>query len=69
MKNSSKTFLLVHGAWEGAWSWRETTAHLEKNGHQVIAIDLPGHGDDKTPISEITLKLYADRVKSELANW
>lgn len=66
MKNSNKTFLLIHGAWEGAWSWKQTTTHLEKNGHNVISIDLPGHGEDKTPISEITLKLYADRVKSEL---
>ena len=66
MKNSNKTFLLIHGAWEGAWSWEETTAYLEKNGHTVNAIDLPGHGDDKTPISEINMTLYANRVKDEL---
>ena len=30
MKNSNKTFLLIHGAWEGAWSWKETTTYLEK---------------------------------------
>ncbi|MBL4662597.1 MAG: alpha/beta hydrolase [Flavobacteriaceae bacterium] len=66
MKNSNKTFLLIHGAWEGAWSWAETTAFLEQNGHTVKAIDLPGHGDDKTPISEINMALYANRVKEEL---
>ncbi len=66
MKNSNKTFLLVHGAWEGAWSWKETTTHLENAGHHVVAIDLPGHGNDKTPTTDITLKLYADRVKTEL---
>lgn len=66
MKNSNKTFLLIHGAWEGAWSWNETTTILEKNGHTVKAIDLPGHGDDKTPISEINLALYVNRVKAEL---
>ncbi|PWL39401.1 alpha/beta hydrolase [Flagellimonas aquimarina] len=66
MKNLNKTFLLVHGAWEGAWSWKETTAYLEKNGHIVKAIDLPGHGDDKTPTAEINLALYANRVKEEL---
>ncbi|MEH6536789.1 MAG: alpha/beta hydrolase family protein [Psychroserpens sp.] len=68
MNNSNKTFLLIHGAWEGAWSWEETTAYLEKNGHTVNAIDLPGHGDDKTPISEINMALYANRVKAELNN-
>jgi pimeloyl-ACP methyl ester carboxylesterase len=66
MKNSNKTFLLIHGAWEGAWSWKETTVFLEQNGHTVKAIDLPGHGDDKTPISEINMTLYANRVKDEL---
>lgn len=66
MKNSNKTFLLIHGAWEGAWSWKATTAFLEQKGHTINAIDLPGHGDDKTPVSEITMALYANRVKKEL---
>jgi len=66
MKNSNKTILLIHGAWEGAWSWEQTIEHLEKNGHNMKAIDLPGHGDDKTPISEIDLALYANRIKKEL---
>ncbi|WP_299314747.1 alpha/beta hydrolase [uncultured Aquimarina sp.] len=67
MKNSSKTILLIHGAWEGAWSWEETIKNIEQKGHRVKAIDLPGHGDDKTPTSEITLVVYANRVKKELA--
>lgn len=66
MKNSNKTILLIHGAWEGAWSWKQTTTFLEKSGHTIKAIDLPGHGDDRTPISEINMALYANRVKGEL---
>lgn len=66
MKNANKTILLIHGAWEGAWSWEHTIEHLEGKGHTVKAIDLPGHGDDKTPISEIDMALYANRVKKEL---
>jgi len=66
MKNTSKTILLIHGAWEGAWSWNETVEFLEKSDHNVIAIDLPGHGNDKTPLEEIDLNLYANRVKEEL---
>lgn len=66
MKHSNKTFLLIHGAWEGAWSWNETIEYLENNGHTVNAIDLPGHGNDKTPTSDINMALYANRVKDEL---
>ncbi|MBL4707689.1 MAG: alpha/beta hydrolase [Flavobacteriales bacterium] len=66
MKNSNKHILLIHGAWEGAWSWKETTTYLENSGHTVKAIDLPGHGDDKTATSEINLALYVNRVKEEL---
>ncbi|PRX57212.1 alpha/beta fold hydrolase [Flagellimonas meridianipacifica] len=68
MKNSIKTFLLIHGAWEGAWSWEQTTENLEKKGHKVIAIDLPGHGNDNTDVSKITLAVYTNRVKKELVN-
>lgn len=66
MKNSNKHILLIHGAWEGAWSWKETTTYLENRGHTVKAIDLPGHGDDTTPTSEIDMALYANRIKKEL---
>jgi transposase-like protein len=31
-------------------------------GHRVIRIDLPGHGKDQTPISEVSLTVYTDRV-------
>jgi pimeloyl-ACP methyl ester carboxylesterase len=35
---------------------------LEKQGHTVIAPDLPGHGRDKTPVSAVTLEAYVERV-------
>ena len=47
-------FVLVHGAFGGAWCWEPVTA-LEAAGHTVDAIDLPGGGDDRTPVEEITL--------------
>jgi len=53
------TYLLIHGGWHGAWCWDKVTPLLEAEGHTVIAPDLPGHGDDKTPLSEVTLDLYA----------
>src|ERR1700754_4077491 len=59
-------FVLVHGAFHGAWCWRKTIAELEKRGHQAQAIDLPGQGDDRTPLSEVTLESMADRIVATL---
>lgn len=56
------TYVLVHGAWHGAWCWKYVTPLLENEGHKVIAPDLPGHGEDKTPIPEITFDAYTKRV-------
>jgi len=54
--------LLVHGAAHGAWCWRETTPALQALGHAVKAIDLPSHGDDPTPVNEVTLDRYAECI-------
>ena len=35
------TFGLVHGAWHGAWCWRDVIAELEQRGHDAVAPDLP----------------------------
>lgn len=60
------TFLLIHGAWHGAWCWENIKPQLEEAGHRVLTPDLPGHGSDKTPVSEVTLKAYTDKVCSIL---
>lgn len=57
-----KTFVLLHGAWHGAWCWNKLISYLEQAGHKVITPDLPGHGKDNTPISTITLQTYVDHV-------
>lgn len=51
-------FVLIHGAWQGAWSWCEVEPVLSALGHEVVAIDLPGHGDDRSPLNSITLDDY-----------
>ncbi len=56
------TYVLVHGAWHGAWCWDKVVPLLEKAGHKAVALDLPGHGADKTPIDQVTLQAYADSV-------
>ncbi len=56
------TFVLVHGAFHGAWCWDKIIPLLEKEGHNAVAFDLPGHGKDNTPLSEVTLQAYSDRT-------
>jgi pimeloyl-ACP methyl ester carboxylesterase len=48
-----KTFILIHGSWHSSWNWHKVIPILEREGHRVVAIDLPGMGRDKTPISEV----------------
>jgi pimeloyl-ACP methyl ester carboxylesterase len=56
------TYVLIHGAWHGKWCWDKVVPLLEKEGHKVVAPDLPGHGKDSTPIGDISLQLYSERV-------
>ncbi len=54
--------LLVHGSCHGAWCWRDLIPALRALGHSPRAIDLPSHGNDKTPVNDVTLDSYADAV-------
>lgn len=55
-------FLLVHGGLHGAWCWSKLSPHLEARGHEVLAIDMPGLGDDPTPAELTTLSDYGEAV-------
>jgi pimeloyl-ACP methyl ester carboxylesterase len=55
-------FVLVHGAFGGAWCWDDVRPLLEAAGHTVETLDLPGSGDDQTPVAGATLESYAGRV-------
>ena len=56
------TFVLVRGAWHGGWCWHKLVPLLEADGHTVDALDLPGHGDDRSPVSEMTLDGNVGRI-------
>jgi pimeloyl-ACP methyl ester carboxylesterase len=56
------TFLLVHGAWHGGWCWEKLVPLLEERGHDVVVVDLPGHGGNVAPVSEVTLAAYGNHV-------
>jgi pimeloyl-ACP methyl ester carboxylesterase len=60
------TFVLIHGGWAGGWVWEKAVPILESAGHRVLTPDLPGHSDDRTPVREITLERYAERVLAVL---
>ena len=34
-------FVLVHGAWHGAWCFTDVARGLQARGHEVVAVDLP----------------------------
>ena len=38
-------FVLVPGAWLGAWAWNRVTPFLEKEGHETYPVTLTGMGD------------------------
>jgi pimeloyl-ACP methyl ester carboxylesterase len=60
-----KHILFIHGAWGAAWEFQEIIESLTELGHQASAIDLPGHGLNKVPISEVTMEAYVDRIIEE----
>jgi pimeloyl-ACP methyl ester carboxylesterase len=60
-------FVLVHGAFSGAWIWGPLMNRLKAAGHSVDAFDLPGLGDDHTPASEVSLEACAARLCDVLA--
>jgi pimeloyl-ACP methyl ester carboxylesterase len=55
-------FVMVHGAFGGAWVWEPITGPLEAKGHTVETFDLPGSGEDQTPVAEVSLDAYAEKI-------
>ena len=59
-------FVLVHGAFGGTWAWGRVAPLLRDAGHRAEVVELPGAGSDPTPIAEVTLPAYAQRICSIL---
>ncbi len=45
--------VLVHGAWHGAWCFERVIDRLADAGIEALAVDLPGHGSDPGPLSDL----------------
>src|SRR4030095_2708717 len=63
---SAETYVLVHGAFAGAWCWDDVVSRLEAAGDHAVVMDLPAHGDDQTAVSDATLESYTARVVEAL---
>src|SRR5919108_216553 len=58
----TREFVVVHGMSHGAWSWEPLARRLEKNGHRVVAMDLPGHGRRAAERARASVDAYARAV-------
>lgn len=74
------TFVLIHGAYVGAWSWRWVIPHLRAAGHDVYAPTLTGAGERihlatpdvtlDTHVTDVTnLLYYEDLTEVVLVGW
>jgi pimeloyl-ACP methyl ester carboxylesterase len=60
-------FLLVHGAWHGAWCWRQVTEALIRAGHRAHAVTLTGVGERAHLLNPgITLETHIQDVLAAL---
>ncbi len=62
---ANKHVVLIHGAWQGSWSWDAWQPELLRQGWQIHAVDLPGNGcdpRDRTLPAEVSLDLYVAHV-------
>jgi pimeloyl-ACP methyl ester carboxylesterase len=56
------TFVLIAGAWHGAWCWGKLALLLERQGHRVLTPELPATGADASDPAGVTLEGWAGFV-------
>jgi Alpha/beta hydrolase family len=68
-QSARKTFILVPGAFSGAWCWRRVSDRLEKQGHKVYSLSLSGLGDRSHLLSkDINLDTHIADI-ANLVEW
>lgn len=60
------TFILVPGAWHGAWAFSRLTPLLERAGHRVEAATLPGLAERKAALSTARLADHVSDVMERI---
>lgn len=63
-----RTYVLIAGAWHGAWCWDKVAPLLEAQGHRVLTPELPATGNDHTDPATVTLESWARFVAGVVAN-
>jgi pimeloyl-ACP methyl ester carboxylesterase len=58
----ANTFVLVHGAWHGAWCWAAVIRQLEAGGNRALAVDLPGRGTNPCDHAKVTRAMWVYSV-------
>ena len=63
------TFVLVPGAWLGAWAWADVVPFLESAGHRADPVTLPGlaERDDEAPPAGNDLSVHVDDLVGRIA--
>jgi pimeloyl-ACP methyl ester carboxylesterase len=62
MSARPRTFVLVPGAWHGAWCWQGVVPLLGARGHRVLTPELAATGADLIPPDEIRLDTWARQI-------
>jgi pimeloyl-ACP methyl ester carboxylesterase len=62
-------YILIHGAWQGGWCWELLAKELRTLGHTVSCPDLPGHGLNPFPLSEVTYEIYYQKLEDEIQKY
>jgi len=65
-QSTRKTFVLVPGAYCGAWYWRLVSDRLEKAGHRVYSLTLTGLADRSHLLSK---DINLDTHIADIANF
>jgi pimeloyl-ACP methyl ester carboxylesterase len=58
--------LLIHGAWQGSWTWKRLVPQMQARGLHPVALDLPGNGHDDVAPQDVNLDLYLDHIATVL---
>src|ERR1700688_1533190 len=58
----AENFVLVHGAWHGAFCWAAVINELGKHGDHPYAVDLPGNNGNPFDRAKVRLQTYVDSV-------
>lgn len=66
ISGAKQTFVLVHGAWQAPYAWDGVKNDLVKEGYEVVAIQLPGHGTDDTDYKTLHMESYINYVSNAI---